>query len=77
MLRLYIPGGNTGRRETFNCKHIFPRLKVQRLRLRDLGMLAELGSKVQRFIILDPFRVIVLHSGYNTWSTKTLGYNNL
>ena len=55
MLQLYIPGGNTGRRETFYCRHIFPRLEVQRLRFRDFGMLVELGSNVQRFIILDPF----------------------
>ena len=44
ILRLYIPGGNTSRRENFDCKHVLPCLEVQRL--RDFGMLAELGSKV-------------------------------
>ena len=43
-LQLYIPGGNTGRRETFKCKYTFPHMEVQssRLRFRDLGMLAEI-----------------------------------
>ena len=40
MSRLYIPGGSAGGRETFDCKLNFRRLEEQRLRLRDLGMIA-------------------------------------
>ena len=80
MLRLYIPGKNTSRRETFNCKHVFPCLEVQGLRLHDLGVLSELGSKVQRFIILDPFWVnsasctsteVIIHGLLKHWGTTT------
>ena len=42
MLWLYIPGGSTGVREIFESELTFPRLEEQRLRLRDLSMVAEL-----------------------------------
>ena len=40
MSRLYISGGSAGGRETFDCKLKFRRLEEQRLRVRDLGMIA-------------------------------------
>ena len=40
MSRLCIPGASAGGRETFDCKLNFRRLEEQRLRLRDLGMIA-------------------------------------
>ena len=54
MLQLYIPGGSTAGREIIDCELTFPRLGEQRLRLRDLSMLAELNcSKLTRMRASD------------------------
>ena len=50
-------------------------LMCTKLLAKPMTMVFGLGSEVQGFIIVAPFWVIV-SSGYNTWSTKALGYNN-